>query len=175
MLMDTLTRMLPEYRLRSIGEDTFSDLFHLEESNAHYFAYEQDHPLTYDEAIGDILEMPPEISPQQKWDIGFYRGGKMLAVLDWAEGYPEADTVWVGLFMVDAGYARQGIGREIIEAFCHAARENRFGRVRLGCIAENAEGAAFWNKMGFISVRQEHRENPGKRPWELVIMQREWV
>ncbi len=173
LLADTLGQMLPRYELHPVGEETFFDLFQLEESNAHYFAYEQDHPLTYEEAIEDIMKMPPELSPQQKQVFGLYRDGRMLAVADWAEGYPEADIVWIGLFMVDAGCARQGIGREVIETFCRAARENQFKKIRLGCIAENVEGLAFWQAMGFVPIDRVHRENPGKRPWELIFMQRE--
>jgi len=173
--LDTLGKLLPGYTLRPIGEDTFLDLFHLEASNAHYYAYEQDHPLTYDEAVEDITHIPQEISPQQKWDVGFYRGGRMLAVMDCAQGYPEEDILWLGLFMVDAAYARQGIGREIVEAFCRAGKENAFRRVRLGCIQENAEGFAFWSRMGFSPLKRVHRENPGKRPWELIVMQKELV
>ena len=47
-----------------------------------------------------------------------------------------------------------------------------YGRIRLGCIAENRESFPFWSAMGFREVSRTVTRAEGRRDWNIIVMER---
>ncbi len=49
----------------------------------------------------DLTALPPGKSPQDKYFLGLYGSGGLLAILDLIDGYPGPDAAFIGFFMVE--------------------------------------------------------------------------
>lgn len=73
--------------------------------------------------------MPPGKSIEDKYYIGFYQEGKLIAVMDLIDGYPEKRIVYIGFFMTDTSVQNQGT--EIIDYLCRHLCTLGYESVRL--------------------------------------------
>lgn len=170
MILDELKKELPAYQIKQITAEDYAALFALQQTNPTYFSKMQDHPVTFAESIAGTTELPPNTTREQKFYIGFYRGGNLEAIMDYIVGYPEPHTVWIGLFMVDGTKKRTGIGKTILRAFFAVLKQYGIARVRLAYIEGNEESHAFWNAMGFQAVSKATSKQEGRNDWDLVVM-----
>ena len=97
------------HNMRYITEAEFADIAALCAGNPLYYEYYGCPPPTVDEVHADLEALPPGKSKRDKYYLGvFGRNGQLNAVLDLIVGWPDAETAWIGFFMVDA--ALQGCG-----------------------------------------------------------------
>ena len=66
----------------------------------------------------DMRILPPGKVIEDKYYIGFCQDGKLIAVMDLNDGYPEKLIVYIGFFMTDISVQGRGIGTEIIDYLC---------------------------------------------------------
>lgn len=65
-----------------------------------------------------------------------------MAVMDFVYAYPDEETVFIGLFMVDQAYQRKGIGSHIVtEALAYFAKN--FRKARLAYVKGNPQSQHF--------------------------------
>ena len=62
----------------------------------------------------DMRILPPGKVIEDKYYIGFCQDGKLIAVMDLNDGYPEKLIVYIGFFMTDISVQGRGIGTEIL-------------------------------------------------------------
>lgn len=172
MILDDLRLLLPEYEIAPITEKECGDLFRLQQSNEYYFSVAEGRPVTYELAVEGLTDLPPNTPIERKTYAGFYRGGRMEAILDYIVGYPDGTVVWIGLFMIDNTLHRKGIGRRIVGKFADACAQNGFAAIQLGVIEENERGFAFWTAQGFSEVRRAVCRGEGHRDWLVLAMER---
>ena len=101
-----------------------------------------------------------------------YVDGVPVAVLDLLAGFPRADTLHIGLLLVDGTRRRQGIGKLLVTALARQAEAEGFRRLRLGVVAGNCGGRAFWTAMGFHTVDTVESCPAPDRRWTVEIMER---
>ncbi len=104
----------------------------------------------------DMASLPPGKRPEDKHYCGFFRGEELAALLDLVEGYPTAETAYIGLFMVEKAYCRRGMGTALMEELLSLLNSAGFRRVRLGVLRENMPGRAFWAKLGFLPIAEKN-------------------
>ena len=75
--------------------------------------------------------MPPGKVIEDKYYIGFCQDGKLIAVMDLIDGYPEKLIVYIGFFMTDISVQGRGIGTEIIDYLCRYLSGLGYESVRL--------------------------------------------
>ncbi len=170
MIINSLREKLKDYKFLPITEDNIEEAFQLMRSNTYFYSRTQFHELTLEECREDITARPPETTADQKFFLGIYEEDKMIAVLDYLEGYPKKETAFIGLFMLNHEVHGKGIGKSMIDAFIQSAKENQFTEVKLGCFETNEVGYQFWSKMGFITEKVIQREVDG-RELNLNVMQ----
>lgn len=78
--------------------------------------------------------MPKGKSFDDKYYIGFYQKGKLVAVMDFITEYPNKETVYIGFFMMNKKMQGKGIGTDIIAEVCSCLKENGFSKVELGYV-----------------------------------------
>lgn len=172
MILEDLKKALPEYTIVNISENEYQDLFELQQTNPYYFMTEQDHPITLEESIAGVKDLPPNTTYEQKYYIGFYREHKLEAIMDYIEGFPNPGIVWIGLFMIHGTKSRTGIGSHIIHAFIEVLRLNQVEKLQLGCIVENEKALPFWVAMGLHEIRRAVSKAEGRKDWDVIVMER---
>ena len=106
----------------------------------------------------DLTLCPPGTTPAQKHYVGFFDAGTLVAVMDLIDGYPNADTAFIGFFMMNRELQGQGTGTAIVRDVLAALRALGYTAVRLGIDKENPQSNHFWRKNGFTVLREAAQE-----------------
>jgi GNAT superfamily N-acetyltransferase len=126
----------------------------LHERCAEYIELISGAPPAADTAAELLEERPPGTSEGDKFVVGVYSAGQLIAAVDLIRDYPEAGTWWVGNLMVDPDCRRQGLGARLYQA-CERWMATQGAR-RIGlCVQEQNPGAyRFWTRMGYRQTKQ---------------------
>lgn len=106
----------------------------------------------------DLTLCPPGTTPAQKHYVGFFKADALVAVMDLIDGYPDADTAFIGFFMMNKDLQGQGTGTSIVRDVLAALRALGYTAVRLGIDKENPQSNHFWRKNGFTVLREAAQE-----------------
>lgn len=152
-ILEGLARRLPEWDIRPVEETDLESVLALLLTAPDYFALDGKQP-DLNSIRADLTALPPRCAPEQKRYVGFWRDGKPEAVLDWVEGYPREQTLWIGFFLVDRALRDQGLGKRLISALLGAAYDGGMDSIRLACLEGNETGHRFWEALGFRDLRK---------------------
>ena len=155
------------YRVTRAEPADADGIYPLYISNREYFGYFSIEP-SKERLLDDMTMLPDGCTAEQKHFL-VYGDGEPVAILDLIEGYPDADTCYIGLFMVRADLAGRGIGTGIITELREALGELGFKTVRLAYGKNYSRAVHFWTKNGFKPVKEAYLEDYG----ELIVAQRE--
>lgn len=104
---------------------------------------------TIESVRNDKTALPPNKSADDKYYIGFYQSGELVAIMDLIMKYPNKETVYIGLFMLDKAHQGNGVGTEIIREALACFKRMGFIYAKLGYISDNTPARRFWKKNGF--------------------------
>lgn len=107
-------------------------------------------PPTLKNLRADLTALPPGRTSEDKYFVGFYHEGGLIALLDLITGYPAPGTVYIGWFITDAATQGRGLGTEIISELLSVLKQAGFDTVRLAYVQSNPQSARFWRKNGFL-------------------------
>ncbi len=137
-----------DYDVERITEEDISDVYNLCRSNIQYYRNIGEHPS--EKRLTEVIsELPGGAEASQKFFVGFYEKGKLIALLDLICGYPEKDSAFIGWFTVDADKQHKGIGSQIFADIRATMKARGFKNLRLVCPAASEETITFWEKQGF--------------------------
>lgn len=146
-----------KYSVRTLDFDDVSSVFELCKKNRDYYDFCP--PFVSEQSIfNDMRGLPPGKTLEDKYYVGYFEGGGLLAVLDFIRSFPKEDTAFLGFFMLDKARHNQGLGTEIISELCDYLRKIGCRAIRLGWIEGNRKAAHFWHKNGFIETGVKARE-----------------
>ena len=163
-MINKLQILYKDYKIKYIKEIAFNDLYNLQKANIKYFPYTKEEP-TYNSIISEVYELPPHITKENKHYIGFHKDNKLIAVMDLIDGYPNHQTYWIGLFILDIHYQHIGIGTNIIKTFIEHSDKN----IQLGCLSNNKEANQFYQKLGFKKIRIAYNK---EKQWEIIVYEK---
>ena len=131
--------------VRRLGEKDIPAVYELCRKNELYYRHWP--PSGTRETIGvDMRALPPGKGPGDKYYLGFYNGGVLMAVLDLILEYPDRETAFIGFFMTEHGAQGRDLGTEIIEELCCALRNMGFAALRQGWVLGNPQAEHIWHK-----------------------------
>lgn len=159
--------LAPGYDIRPLTEEDVPAVLALCEGNPLFYKHCPP-PPTAEGIRRDLTALPPGRTPADKHFLGFWRDGRLAAVLDLIEGYPAADTAWIGLFMTARETQGAGIGSAIVRQVLLCLKNLGFARVGLAYAKGNPQSRAFWQKNGFCCTGKE-KPSDG---YTAVIMER---
>ena len=110
-----------------------------------------------EQILNDLHVTPDGIGMEDKYYVGFYREGELIAVMDLIDGYPEKDIAFIGFFMMRKSCQGQGIGTQIIEEVSACLKRIGKKAIRLGIDKGNPQSFHFWKKNGFLVIREVER------------------
>ena len=146
--MRELQKLSECFHIRRLSECDAQAIFNLYRSNPQYFEAMHDTP-TLSSAKADLAALPPNKTYDDKYYLGFYDHNALIAVMDLILRFPNEQTVFVGLFMVDQAHQRKGIGSLIVSQALDYLKKQSFSACRLGYVQTNPQSRSFWTKNGF--------------------------
>lgn len=142
-----------KYVVKKLEDSDIQDILHLCCANTIYYEYCP--PMVTEESIKeDMTVLPPNTKMDDKFYMGFYAEGRLIAVMDLITGYPEQNIAFIGFFMTDVSIQKRGIGSEIISEVCDHLRQQSFASVRLAWVKGNPQAEHFWLKNGFAALKE---------------------
>lgn len=125
------------------------DIIHrLYQTNDEYFRLVPP-ALNDNTVIDDLNSLPPNKTMDDKFFLGYFdENENLIAVMDLILRYPNEDTAFIGLFMLDKNYQGKGIGKKILkDTECLLNKEFKY--IRLGYVDKNIKAKYFWLNNGY--------------------------
>lgn len=142
-----------KYVVKRLGNSDIQDIFNLCCENKLYYEYCP--PMVTEESIKkDMTALPPNTKIDDKFYIGFYKQGKLIAIMDLIYGYPEEKIAFIGFFMTNVTIQKRGIGSEIISELCDYLKQKGFISIRLAWVKGNPQAEHFWLKNMFVVLKE---------------------
>ncbi len=135
------------YSVRKMTDRDIERIYALSLGNPMFYRYCPPE-VTRESIRRDLKVLPPRTMPEDKFYVGFFAGETLVAVMDLIVRYPNADTAFIGLFMMDKAFQGRGIGSQIIRECFDYLLELGFSAVRLCFAKGNPQSEAFWRKNG---------------------------
>lgn len=136
------------YDVRLVEDRDVEAILSLMRSNPQYYRHCPPEPS--EETIAhDRAALPPRNVRDDKYYLCFWDGKTPVAVLDLILRCPNAETSFIGFFMMNAKYQGKGAGSALIgEILTELAKEYRFARLMV--VITNEQAKHFWSKNGFL-------------------------
>lgn len=161
-----ITKLSEQFKVRRIQEQDVSVVYQLCKGNPLFYDYCP--PMVTIEGIReDMIVLPPGKTKEDKYYIGFWDDEKLIAVMDLILKYPNAETVFIGLFMMDKEEQGKGLGSKIITDL-FSCLKGEFAYARLAYVRGNKQSEHFWKKNGFLSTGVITKQEQ----YDLVVMER---
>ena len=117
-------------------------------SNNEYYLITDGRPALKEDCM-DTVEYTESFTEGTPHCIGFSRDGVPMAFLSLFEGYPDENTLYIGLFLVNKSVQRKSVGTEIMNAVIAEGFALGYTAIRLSVQDNNVSGYPFWQKLGF--------------------------
>lgn len=138
-----LQYLLPEFKIEPVTMDNLSTYETVFYNNKEYYCLTDGHPATRELCEDTICGF----SSYNVYSIGISRNEQGISFLSILDGYPDADTLYIGLLLVDGRFKRKSIGTSIIKALFTIATDLKYKDLRLSVQENNISGLNFWKKM----------------------------
>jgi uncharacterized protein len=140
------------------------------ESDEDYALRVTGHPPGPADAQSTLMFVPEGSSPDDKVPLGVWADGELVGLLDLLLRYPDDETVYLGLLLIERGHQGRGIGRATLGALDRevAARWPWARRLRLSVVRTNDNVLGFWRRMGFTETGE-------LRPWRYDKLESEAI
>ena len=148
-----IKKLSRRYDVRKLISDDVQMIYTFCKSNTQYYKY-CGKEISVELIEKDIEITPPGIPIEQKYYIGFFDNGKLVAIMDLVDGYPSCDYAYIGFFMMDYELQGKGIGSIIISEALEYLHEQGFQKSQLGIDKDNPQSNHFWRKNGFEVIRE---------------------
>lgn len=145
------------YVVRRFDLDDVEMIYLFCKSNTQYYQY-CGKDISTELIERDMRIAPPGIPMEQKYYIGFFENGMLVAIMDLIDGYPNNNSVFLGFFMMKKELQGAGSGSRIISDVINYLRKQGVERCRLGIDKANPQSNYFWRKNGFEVIREVVQE-----------------
>lgn len=167
-----MVSMMNKFILETVTEDLLERVLKVYNTNQEYFQISMNKKPSMESVIDDKNGMPPDSSLENKNYKLIILEGVDIGVIDYIVNYPDEDTIYIGLFMIDGNFHRNGYGKKFIEEFITNMRKQGFNRIRLGVLNENIKAFEFWTRMEFNVVKEVISTIHPERNWKIKVMER---
>ncbi len=134
--------------LKRLDESWIPKLQSLFEAAPQYHLKVEGKPAGENTAREALLGGPPNFDMKDKYGFGIFLGGLLVGYIDIANGYPEKETAYLGLLLIDETFQGRGFGEKAFRLVENEVRKWNCKKIRLS-VAETNDVQEFWSKMGF--------------------------
>lgn len=163
----SIEQLSKKYSVRKLTDTDVAAVYALCKENPLYYQYCP--PFVTEESIrADMQALPPRKTMEDKYYLGFYEGGRLIAIMDLILGFPKEETAFVGFFMMNKEVQGRGLGTALMEEVYVCLKQCGFKFVRLGFAKGNPQSEHFWVKNRFERTGVE-AQNEG---YVVVVMEK---
>ena len=155
------------YAVRPLAEADLPAILALCRGNPTYYEHMRLHP-TLENLAESMTALPPGKGPEDKYFLGCFWEGRLLAVLDLIAAYPDLETAFLGWFILDKAHQGAGNGTALLAELLAFCKAHGFRYMRLGYIKGNPESERFWHRNRFAPTGVE----TGGGGYTVVVMQK---
>ena len=156
-----------KYQVRKLIAQDVDLIYELSIGNPMFYEYCPPY-VTKEGITDDMSALPPGKSLDDKFYIGYFSNSELMAIMDLIFSYPNKNTAWIGLFMMNQKYQGKGYGSKIIEECVIHLKHLGFESIQLAFAKGNFQSEAFWQKNGFDKTGNESQNEE----YTAVTMQR---
>jgi GNAT superfamily N-acetyltransferase len=123
-------------------------------------------------AAKDEFEALPEGKTKNDkfiWGL-FDKNDVLMGMIESIRSYPDDETWWLGLMMLNPNYRGKKLGISFYKAFEKWIVSQNFNTISLVVIATNIVGLSFWKKVGFDIIEKTEPKTFGKKMHEMYKM-----
>ena len=146
-----------QYDVRRMTEGDVDEILNLCVQNKQYYEFCQA-DTSREQILNDIRITPPGKQLSDKYYVGYYLNGVLIAIMDLIDGYPDEDIAFIGFFMMNANYQGKGTGSEIITELATYLKDLGFTAIQLGIDKGNPQSTHFWAKNSFLILKEIEQE-----------------
>ena len=139
--------------------------------NDYYFNKILNIPQNITNVEQDITNIPDGVQKSQKNYRLVSFNDEILGTVDYITGYPEKNTIFIGLLIIKNNKHRQGFGEKIFNYLEDLFKSEGFLKIRLGVIADNEIGFSFWKKQNFKEIERKVLKF-GNSEKEVIVMEK---
>ena len=139
--------------------------------NDYYFNKILNIPQSITNVEQDIANIPDGVQKSQKNYRLVSFNNEILGAVDYITGYPEKNTLFIGLLIIKNNKHRQGFGEKIFNYLEDLFKSEGFLKLRLGVIANNEIGFSFWKKQNFKEIERKVLKF-GNSEKEVIVMEK---
>lgn len=161
MMLD-ISKFSDKFDVRALGAGDVQAMCALASGNPLFYQF-TDSKCTKESFEADLVATPPGKELSDKYFVGFFSGGALVAMLDLVAGYPDKDTAYIGLFMIDSAYQGKGLGFSAVNHLCKYLKSVGFTKVRLAYETKNPQSSHFWHKCGFADLREAQKRTVAEK------------
>lgn len=159
-------------KLISVDNDKLKEkVLDIYTGNDYYFNKILNIPQNITNVEQDITNIPDGVQKSQKNYRLVSFNDEILGAVDYITGYPEKNTVFIGLLIIKNNKHRQGFGGKIFNYLEDLFKSEGFLKVRLGVIADNEIGFSFWKKQNFKEIERKVLKF-GNSEKEVIVMEK---
>jgi RimJ/RimL family protein N-acetyltransferase len=151
--MINVLELSKKYEVRKMKDSDAEHILNLCSGNAQFYRYCEARP-TIEQVLNDLHIAPPNISMSDKYYVGFWKDKTLVAVMDLIDGYPKADSAYIGFFMMNPACQGNQTGTAIIRDVMDYLRSIGKTAVRLAIDKGNPQSTHFWKKNGFEIISE---------------------
>ncbi len=148
-----LKSRLPEFNIELVTLDNLNNYENIFYCNQEYYLITDGHLATKQDCM-ETIEYGNYFPEDTCYCIGFSSNDEAIALLSILEGYPEADTIYIGLFLMNEKFKRKSIGTKIISALIDESFYAQYHSIKLSVQDNNISGCSFWRKLGFKTTKK---------------------
>jgi len=153
-----LQQLSSQFTVKKLDENNAQEILDLCLTNPIYY-YHCPPVASLKTVKEDLNALPPNTTYQQKFFLGYYQNQELVAVMDLILGYPNAETAFVGFFMVKASFQKQGIGNQIQQDLEKHLLTIGYNQIRLAWAKTNNQAKSFWQARGFEKILETKTTN----------------
>lgn len=143
-----VTALTGMYEVRELTDADVPEMLRLAQGNPLYYEYMGNAP-DVPGMLESLHALPPRRTAADKHFFGWFRAGRMIAMMDLIAHYPKDDMAFIGWFMVDASAQGCGLGRTLVADVLTMLDACGVREVRLGRVKGNPQSERFWHTCGF--------------------------
>ncbi len=163
-----INKLSQTFLVRELKEKDIPEILTLCRGNPVYYRHMQS--MASEEGIRKSMRaLPPGKGYEDKYFLGFYKKQTLTAIMDLIVSFPDENTAFFGLFMMNQEFQGCGNGSRIVTEAEAYLKQAGFASIRLGYVKGNAQSRGFWLKNGFEPTGVESDE----RKYTVVVMRHE--
>ncbi len=136
------------YAVRELTAADLPEMLRVAQSNPFFYQYMRPDPAM-ENLAADLTALPPQRTMADKHFFGWFKGERLVAMMDLISHHPKPDMAFVGWYILDGADQGRGLGRSLIADVLAMLKREGVTEVRLGRIQGNPQSERFWHAVGF--------------------------